>query len=242
MGDHGASEEREFGKEVGLMSEVIVTGRKVGADREFWKALAHDQNLFQIVVETVKAQQTAFLRKLIIEWEEFYRKDGIEVDFSNLRIPVRRKGFNRLLVIAQGLKIKQVFDNCAKISFEHKVDIDKNLDEVINKNDRDPANGAYAIWVRDRVEADEELTNLSADDLKRKKISGITLLERILYGRKYHKETGNNLDIKDWTLCSGSLSNDGYVPLVGGDSSGMWFNWCGPDHHRNGLCARAVVA
>src|SRR3989344_4004711 len=49
---HGASREAdEFGKEHGLVHEVIVTGRKVGARKEFWSALAHDESLFRAVVD-----------------------------------------------------------------------------------------------------------------------------------------------------------------------------------------------
>lgn len=42
-----------FGKEVGLLHEVIVTGRKVGADRTFWSILAHDEEMFRKVVDLV---------------------------------------------------------------------------------------------------------------------------------------------------------------------------------------------
>lgn len=44
----------EFGKDLGLIHEVIVTGRKVGADRAFWAALAHDEDRFARVVALVK--------------------------------------------------------------------------------------------------------------------------------------------------------------------------------------------
>ncbi|MDA2936538.1 hypothetical protein MYX06_04950 [Patescibacteria group bacterium AH-259-L05] len=42
-----------FGREVGLMSELIVTGRKVGAGRGFYAALAHNVELFKQVVDLV---------------------------------------------------------------------------------------------------------------------------------------------------------------------------------------------
>lgn len=44
------SDPREFGKDHGLISEAIVTGRKVGAGRKFWAGLAHDKPFFQEVV------------------------------------------------------------------------------------------------------------------------------------------------------------------------------------------------
>lgn len=43
----------EFGYEHGLMHELIVTGRKAGATRDFYVRLAHDANLFRRVVGMV---------------------------------------------------------------------------------------------------------------------------------------------------------------------------------------------
>ena len=43
----------EFGKDNGLIHEAVVTGRKVGAGREFWSRLAHDENLFREVIARV---------------------------------------------------------------------------------------------------------------------------------------------------------------------------------------------
>jgi len=43
---NGASQEQEFGRDLGLMKELIVTGRKVGAGRGFYAALAHNKGLF----------------------------------------------------------------------------------------------------------------------------------------------------------------------------------------------------
>ena len=46
----------EFGKEHGLIHEVVVTGRKVGADHEFWARLAHDEEIFRQVVSLVRGE------------------------------------------------------------------------------------------------------------------------------------------------------------------------------------------
>ncbi|HBM45377.1 MAG: hypothetical protein UT05_C0011G0021 [Parcubacteria group bacterium GW2011_GWF2_38_76] len=40
----------EFGKDNGLIHEAVITGRKVGAGREFWSKLAHNEELFKKVV------------------------------------------------------------------------------------------------------------------------------------------------------------------------------------------------
>ncbi len=43
----------EFGQDHGLVHEAVITGRKVGADRDFWAALAHSEVLFAKVVAFV---------------------------------------------------------------------------------------------------------------------------------------------------------------------------------------------
>lgn len=40
----------EFGKDHGLVHEALVTGRKVGAGREFWSLLAHNEYLFRLLM------------------------------------------------------------------------------------------------------------------------------------------------------------------------------------------------
>lgn len=45
---------QEFGTDFGLVHEFVVTGRKVGADRDFYAKLAHDEALFGQVVSMVK--------------------------------------------------------------------------------------------------------------------------------------------------------------------------------------------
>lgn len=48
-------EEDEFGKDHGLVHEAIVTGRKVGAGKSFWKGLAHDEDFFKKVMRLAEA-------------------------------------------------------------------------------------------------------------------------------------------------------------------------------------------
>jgi len=36
-----------FGKDYGLIHEAIITGKKVGAGKDFWSALAHNKDLFE---------------------------------------------------------------------------------------------------------------------------------------------------------------------------------------------------
>jgi hypothetical protein len=61
-------------------------------------------------------------------------------------------------------------------------------------------------------EADEDLKNKSANDLEKEGIKGITLRERIIFELEFFKETGEHLDVKNVTLCSGSRDSAGSVP------------------------------
>ena len=178
----------------------------------------------------------------ISSWKDFYQKFfGIAPDFSNIKIPEKQPGFDRLIIVAQGLTLNQVYGKCTE-NFpcsRYADDLDK---AIIQKNDRDPGKGSYAIWVRDRIEADEELQNLSADVLKQKNIPGITLLERLLYELKYWIETEKHLDIQNWTLCAGSRDSGGGVPSAGWLGSKFEVSWC---HSRSAdpyLRARAAVS
>jgi hypothetical protein len=50
------TDESDFGKDLGLIHEMLVTGRKVGAGPAFFAALAHDELLFARVVGMVTGQ------------------------------------------------------------------------------------------------------------------------------------------------------------------------------------------
>jgi hypothetical protein len=149
----------------------------------------------------------------ITDWQKFYSEVfGIECNFSNLRLPQRKEGFDRLIVVAEGMTLKQIYKKC-KESFPCWKWTDRNFAETVN-SERTAENGAYAVWFRNRVEADEELRNFSVKDLEKANIPCITLEERLLYELKYFTETGKHLDIKSITLCAGSRYSSGYVPDI----------------------------
>jgi len=160
---------------------------------------------------------------LISEWQVFYHGLGIDCDLSGIRIPDDPGGFGRIIIVVQGIAPQSAYDLCAK-NFPCWKYTDKSLSEIM-ESERTARNGAYAIRVRDRVEADEELKNLSAHQLKQQNISGITLEERLIYELKFSKETGKHLDIQNATLCAGSRYRGGGVPgvfWVGGEVSVGW--------------------
>jgi len=177
---------------------------------------------------------------LVQQWKQFYKKYfNLELDFSNLKIPKKQPGFNRLIIIAQGLALNQVYNVCSQQFTCWKYADD--LDEAIVKNER-ISEKSYAIWLRDRVEADEELKNMSANDLTGKNISGITLLERLIYELKFFDETSKHLDVNNITLCVGSRNSGGRVPCVSWYDGRLEVDWCRPQDADSSFRARAVVS
>ncbi|MBI4119136.1 MAG: hypothetical protein HY452_02645 [Parcubacteria group bacterium] len=169
---------------------------------------------------------------------------GLDLDLSTVRIPPQRPDFTRPLIIAQGLTPNQVYEVCQK-RFPYSKYAD-DLDSVLDwdEEERNPKDGAYAIWVRDRVEADVELKNLSADQIKEKGLTTETLLERLLHGLMYWSETNKHLDTNTVTLCTGSRSRRGNVPNADWhrDRDEFRVGWCGPRSAHGNLRARAVVS
>lgn len=141
--------------------------------------------------------------------------------------------------IEKGMTIEGVLAECKKL-FPIWRWTDDNLDQIIN-SDR-TSKKSYSIKLKANVEADEELKNLSANQLQEKDIKGITLLERLVLELDYFKKTGGHLDIKNITLCSGSRYSDGRVPGVCWSGiGGLGVDWYGPDRARGGLRSREII-
>jgi len=175
-------------------------------------------------------------------WVNFYQKHfNITPDFSGLKIPQKpTEGNWRLLVILQGLTKNQVYDVCAKQFSCWRYTED--LDMVVSKNERDPKNGTYAIWVRDTVEADEVHKNKSANMIKDADLATETLLERMIHELVYFSETGEHLDVNNVTLCSGSRYSDGDVPGARWDDDGFRVCWDYAAGRLGSLRSREVVS
>jgi hypothetical protein len=192
------------------------------------------------------ADVVGLTQRQLVEWQNFYRDEfGIELNLSTLIIPEHKEGLDRLIVIAEGVTIQLVYDQCGQhFNICRYFDYYKNLNDAISVNDRDPKNGTYAIWVRDTVEADEQFSDRSGDDLQSEQHVGITVLERLIYELKYFKETGNHLDIKNVTLCSGSRGSTGRVPSVDWDwsESSVYISWYVSSDHYNNLRSREVAS
>lgn len=147
------------------------------------------------------------------EWSRFYREIfGTSPDFAGLRLPAEQRGFGWLVVVAEGMTPNRAYTECEKRfpCWNYADDLDE---AVRGRNDREPT-AAYAIRVRDRVEADKELANKSADDLAKLGIKGMTLLERLILELWHFWKFGKHLDIQNVTLATGSRLAGGRVPGV----------------------------
>jgi hypothetical protein len=165
-------------------------------------ALLDHRNPFEVNVQTV-----------LVDWQKFYKDVfGIGVGLSGLEVPSHQHGFDRLIVVAKGMTSQGLYDKCGEM-FPCWKWTDQNLDEIV-LSERTSKNESYAVWVRDRAEADEENKTLSANRLKGQGILGITLEERLLYELMFFREANGHLDKANWTLCSGSRCSVSHVPSV----------------------------
>lgn len=182
------------------------------------------------------------IEEWIAEWEGFYQGVfGIKTDFSNLQIPKKESGFNRLIIMAAGMIPQRIYDKCEELFPCWKWNSD-NLDIVVTYSERTSKNGAYAIWARDCIEADEEFKNHSADTIKEKNITTETLEERCIHELKYFKETGEHLDMKNITFCTGSRYSSGEVPSISWVSGKFRLRSVLPDRAGHQLRSRRVVS
>lgn len=164
---------------------------------------------------------------IISYWQDFYQKHfGIKIDkidLSNLKIPEKKQGdFTWPIITIEQINEQMLYDKCQEL-FPCCKQMEKPLNKVLNPDIT--SKGTHLAFFRDRIEADEELKNLSAEDLKEKNIQAITLKQRLVMEINYFTRTGNHLDVQNITLCAGSLCFDGLVPVVHWDDGKMRVDW-----------------
>ena len=134
------------------------------------------------------------------------------------------------------LKTSQILAKCKKLfpvwSYYSDGQLDKDFPPVKTKR--------TFLY---RQEADEELKDLSANDLKEKYPDKefITLRERLLYEIEYFKRENKHLDIDYWTLCAGSRHSGGHVPDVRWYGGGLEVSWCDPGSANGFRRARGCI-
>ena len=197
--------------------------------------------LAKVLREALVPQDAASATNWHSEWTRFYSEVfGLAVDLSRVVIPDELPGFGWVVMVADGLVLNRVWAKCKEM-FPSYSYLGDDLDEAVPTNDR-TAEVAYAKRFRDRVEADEELKNLSANQLKKKRVQSITLLERLLLELWYFWKTGGkHLDVQNFTLCAGSRNSVGSVPDVDWSIDKLKVFYYNPDNHYDNLRTRAAV-
>lgn len=197
-------------------------------------------------------QLTPEANQLIDEWFNLYRDlFSITPTFSDLVIPPKREGFDWLVINTRWMMPQLVFDTC-KSQFQCWKYTGESLDSVIDpdQEERTSQTRSYAIWVRDRIEADEEHKNQSANQVRTLNIKTMTLTERELlelwYYLKAKKENKQkkHLDYSNYTLTCGSRDRGGDVPYVRwyGHLGKLYVYACYPDDVGDYWRSREVVS
>ncbi len=217
--------------------------KECGVDpQQSMKRMLNKKAFRSMVIEWLKAnQQMDTFTEGLEQWRKFYQKHfSLELNFADLVIPERPSVDTwKLLIIAQGLTLNQVYKSMSSAFKCWKYADD--LDASVTKNARD-TKSAYAIWVHDRVEPDVEYLGHSTKKIDPDMTIGMTLLERMIMEIEYFDETGNHLDIKGLTFCSGSRRSDGRVPYVGFSGSEVRVCWCGLDYAGAEFGVRSAVS
>ncbi|GEM_PF-1428914 len=208
------------------------------------KEVSPSRPRIEILRETPKPCVERSTDEQVAGMEAMFRSLKWSFTTSGLIIPKRQKDYDRLLVIGDTtLTNNRVYDACDASFNCWRYSNDLDAAVPAEKDERHPSRGIYAIWVRDVAEADEELINLSAIQISKKesKLKTVTLLERELLELVYLMETGNHLDLRNWTLCSGSRLSVGGVPSASCYGGRFWVNWYDPDDRFPNLRARQAV-
>lgn len=219
----------------------LLTDEKIAKEIEDEQNQKKEENPGSGTKTDSKGVSEANLQSQLSAWQSRYLNLGIKRDFANLHIPKMPEGFTRLIVVVKEFKISELITELKKMNFWTYTNL-KNLDKIKDIVQR--PDGDYAIWVRDRQEADEEFKNKSADDIQREGLNTETLKERILHEWAYFEETGKHLDVKNITLCSGSRYSDGCVPEVywGSDIGKVCVSWYYSDDRFENLRNRLAVS
>ena len=194
-----------------------------------------------------KGAMAAFLEKeqLLQDWERFYSIIfGIKVDFSKLKIPENPEDFRWVVIVPQGLTCNELFNKCKEKFGAWRFYDDLNKEVISIRTTKE----TYAVRIRDRVEADDENKGLSlilcqkSEDIRIGE--GITLEERLVLELFYWwKNNGTHLDLKSWTLCSGSRDRDGHAVIVVWNSYDKLYVYdTASDHDYDNLRTRSVVS
>ena len=154
----------------------------------------------------------------MFSWTLFYKKHfGIDADFSGTIIPKKPKGSDWWLIyIPKGMTMNKAYARCRKL-FPVREETE-DLDEGFRNHSR-TTDKAYAVWVYVGTEPQAKYLGKSAEQADPFMKIGMTILEALILEIKYFSETLDHLNVKGFSICSGSSDWSGgiaYVSYTGG--------------------------
>lgn len=182
------------------------------------------------------------VQAFLADQRNFYREVYGKKQIPRVKLPQQRLGFSWGLIMASFMTPQWLYDCARERIGAWKYDVE-SLDTLTVKNDRDASkDGAYALYSRNRIAADEEHKGKSADAIQAANISGMTLAEYENLFIWFHWKTGKLLDPNTWTLCSGSRYQDGDVPRGHSVDGRLRVDWYNPSKTSAPLRVREVVS
>jgi hypothetical protein len=160
--------------------------------------------------EFKRLPESMSLKAQLTRWTWIYSAYfGINLDASGIKVPKRKRGFNRLIVVATD-DVAKIIEAC-KLRFG-LMDHDR---EFRVASARDCRSGSYAVWVRNIEESSKGNPDKPIDEFDAQNYE--TLQERLLHEIIHFLESGHHLDNESRTICAGSWSptNTGQFRLRG---------------------------
>ncbi len=140
-----------------------------------------------------------------IEYARYiYRKYfDLHTPFEGLEIPTQPQGYQRLLVMGKAMNHRIYASAAKKI---HAVNFPITNMDTHFQQDRFPSK-AYAIWIKDSVEADDNYEK-SAEDLWKLEVPFMGSLEMLVADFMHVIENGSHMNLETKTICAGAKSKE----------------------------------
>ncbi len=185
---------------------------------------------------------------LIAKCEQYSKEVyGKKQDFSGIIVPEAEEIFSWITPVpgAEFMTVEEIYYGIKNKLHPAWKWTNKPLDDALDFSfGRDGWKDNYAVRFCPNHEADEDLKNLSANDIAERKISAATIKERLWLGGFLYWSEKIILDRETITLCAGSRCSGGVVPSVGwSESYGvMSVRWYSPDDTNDLLRSRVAVS
>lgn len=179
-------------------------------------------------IKPAEQENTPFIPVGVLNiWQRYYQQvHNLLVDIKKVRFPKQQRpnGFGWNVVVAEELgavPLDTLLTACRRQFQNVWAYTSKNvkLHSIITVNDRDPRTiGSYAVFCHANHPADVANADLSADEIRKRGMATMTLLERMILESFIFWSRNKHLDeitagVQTATLCSGSRDWQGDVPV-----------------------------